>query len=304
MASLVCAETAHWEPGKVVAVEPVSVPAKTPDPDCKAMPRGQTIPARCRPDSLRAQQYWNVTVEVGNKRYVVRQYRAPRFIDTLNQEGPFYIDPNLTAGMSVEVAVYPNKTVRLRTDKSNGVAAMVDSDDVISRRRASGSRGCIATCSAFGSPGGGSSPFCSTGCSTHPRRSRFRTDSKIVLLHNGDFIDLEVQETKSQDIGDGAALYSFTGDSSRARVNSNKPVFMVLGGSDAGNPELSRLQVGKGTRELAYSSVRKKSASPVPVTVTKVSETLRRITVNTPLPAGEYVFLMPGSDRAFLFDLR
>jgi hypothetical protein len=109
---------------------------------------------------------------------------------------------------------------------------------------------------------------------------------------------------KSQDIGDGAALYSFAGDSSRARVNSNKPVFMVLGGSDAATPELSRLQVGKGTRELAYSSIRKKSASPVPITITKVSDTVRRITVSATLPAGEYVFLMPGSDRAFLFNLR
>jgi hypothetical protein len=127
---------------------------------------------------------------------------------------------------------------------------------------------------------------------------------KIVLFDNGDFIDLEAQETKPQDIGDGAALFSFAGDSSRARMSSNKPVFMILGGIEAGTPELSRLQVGKGTRELVYSQIRKKSASSLSLTVTKVSDTLRRATVSEPLAAGEYVFLVPGFNRAFLFSVR
>jgi hypothetical protein len=130
------------------------------------------------------------------------------------------------------------------------------------------------------------------------------SEFRIVLLDNGDFIDLETQELKAQDIGDGAALYSFAGDSSRARVSSNKPVFMILGGSDATNPELSRLQVGKGTRELVYSQIRKKSASALAITMTRVSDTLRRVTVNEALAPGEYVFIVPGSGRAFLFDLR
>ncbi len=51
-----------------------------------------------------------------------------------------------------------------------------------------------------------------------------QSELKIVLLDNGDFIDLETQELKAQDIGDGVALYSFAGDSSRTRVNSNKPL--------------------------------------------------------------------------------
>ena len=59
-------ETLLWEPGKVVTVEQVSTPAKPPDPSCRAVPKGATPPARCRPSSLAAQHYWRVTVDVGN----------------------------------------------------------------------------------------------------------------------------------------------------------------------------------------------------------------------------------------------
>ena len=107
---------------------------------------------------------------------------------------------------------------------------------------------------------------------------------KVVLLENSDFHDLEVQELKS---------HSFAGAASPIRSASKTPVFAVLDG--AGNVELSRLQVGKGTRELA---------SPVPIVVTQVSATLRKFTVKDPLPSGEYVILLEGSNRGFLFTVR
>jgi hypothetical protein len=292
--SVAFAETALWEPGKVISVEQVSTPAKTPDPDCRNVPRGGTPPEHCRPAYLRAEQFWRVTVEAGNKRYVVRPYRAPKLIDTLSQDGPKYVDPKLTAGSAVEVAVYSSKIIRLRADQGDGLPAAVDSQEIISGvvvSKAAPPQQEVAVRAA-------ASPIAQASAAD-PVQSEF----KIVLLDNGDFIDLEAQELKAQDIGDGAALYSFAGDSSRVRVSSNKPVFMILGASDATNSELSRLQVGKGTRELVYSQIRKKSASAVPVTVTRVSDTLRRVAVNEPLGAGEYVLIVPGSGRAFLFGL-
>jgi hypothetical protein len=287
--SAVSAETAHWEPGKVISVEQVSTPAKTQDPDCHTMPRGETLPARCRTANLRAQQYWTVTVEVGPKRYVVRPYRAPKLLDSLNQEGPIYVDPQLKVGTNVEVAVYANKSLRLRIDKGDGLPAVVDSEEMLSKPEVQ---------QKFDAP-------------PAPRAAPTAailtsTASKIVLLENGDFIDLEAQELKSQDIGDGAALYSFAGDSSQTRVSSNRPVFLVMGG-EAGvvvNLELARLQVGKGTRQLLYSLVKKHSASPIAISVTQTSDTLRRVTVNEPLQPGEYVLVLEGSNRAFLFQAR
>ena len=110
------AETAIWEPGKVIAVEQVSTPAKTPDPTCRSVPKGEDPPARCRASNLRAEQFWRVTLEVGNKRLVVRPYRSPKLIDALSQDRAVYIDPNLTPASSVEVALFSSKAIRLRAD--------------------------------------------------------------------------------------------------------------------------------------------------------------------------------------------
>jgi hypothetical protein len=303
MASIVCAEKTTWEPGKVISVEQVSTPAKTPGSECSKLPRGATPPAQCRPANLKAQRFWRVTVEAGNKRYVVRPYKAPKFLDALNQDGPTYVDPKLTAGSGVEVAVYTGDLIRLRTDQGEGLPATVESEDVISKGVAPTPEVAVRppappapTPAALAAPVSTPAPV----RTVEPGSAEFR----IVLFDNGDFVDLETQETKPQDIGDGAALYSFAGDSSRARMSSNKPVFMILGASESGTPEMSRLQVGKGTRELVYSQIRKKSASSVPVTMTKVSDTLRRVIVNETLAAGEYVFLVPGVNKAFLFSVR
>jgi hypothetical protein len=129
----------------------------------------------------------------------------------------------------------------------------------------------------------------------------------VVLLENGDFEDLEIQALKPEDIGDGAALYSFAGDSSGTRIASGRPVLLVLaetGASVSGNLELSRLQVGQGNRQLVYSLTKKRSASSLPILVTQVSATVRKVTVRDPLPSGEYVVQVENSDRAFLFETR
>jgi hypothetical protein len=94
-----------------------------------------------------------------------------------------------------------------------------------------------------------------------------------------------------------------TPDSSRTRVSSDKPVFLIMG-VERGNVELARLQVGKGSRQLLYSAAKKRSASSRAVTITQASDTLRRVTVNEPLEPGEYVLLMEDSSRAFLFQAR
>ncbi len=99
--SLVWADSALWEPGKVVSVEQVSTPAKTPEPDCRNVPRGGTPPEHCRPAYLRAEHFWPLLVEAGNKRYVVRLYRAPKLIDTLSQDGPNYVDPKVTPDSTI-----------------------------------------------------------------------------------------------------------------------------------------------------------------------------------------------------------
>jgi hypothetical protein len=283
------AQAPLWEPGKVVAVEQVSSPARTPDPSCRAVPKGTTPPARCRPSNLRAEQFWRVTIDVGNKRFVVRPYRAASLLDSLNQAETVYVDPNLTAASPVEVALVSSKAVRLRTDQGPGIPAIVDSQELLSNPE--------APLKAELSP---------------PPRARATASvtsaSRVVLLENSDFRDLEVQEFKSQDIGDGAALYSFTGDSSETRTGSNTPVFLVLADSETampGNVELSRLQVGKGTRQVAYSLTKNHSASSLPIIVTPVSATLRKVTVRDPLPPGQYVVLLENnSNRGFLFDVR
>src|ERR1700719_593029 len=99
------ADTPLWEPAKVVAVEQVSTPAKEPDASCRAVPKGATPPARCRPSALRAEQFWRVTVDVGNKRFVVRPYRTPTVLDALNQNGTDYVDPHVTPGLPIEAAL-------------------------------------------------------------------------------------------------------------------------------------------------------------------------------------------------------
>ena len=126
------ADTPLWEPAKVVAVEQVSSPAKEPDPSCRGVPRGATPPPRCRPSNLRAEQFWRVTVDVGNKRFVVRPYRAPNLLDALNQDGPDYVDPHLTAASPIEVAIVSSKQIRLRTDQGPGIPAIVDSQELLS----------------------------------------------------------------------------------------------------------------------------------------------------------------------------
>ena len=287
-ASMSAATEPLWEPGKVVSVEQLTSPAKEPDPSCRALPKGATPPPSCQPANLRAEQFWRVTVEAGNKRFVVRPYRAPKLLDSLNPDGTVYVDPKLAAASPVEVAVISSKTIRLRTDKGQGIPAIVDSQELLSSP--------VAPRKAEVLP-----PPRPTATAT------ITSTAKVVLLENQDFRDLEVQEFKSQDIGDGAALYSFTGDSSQTRSGSNTPVFLVLAETEAAmgvNPELSRLQVAKGTRQLAYSLTRRRSASSLPITVTQVSATVRRVSVSAPLSPGEYVVLVENSARGFLFSVR
>ena len=185
VASLCSAADAIWEPAKVVAIEQVSTPAKEPDPSCRSLPKGAVLPANCRPSALRAEQFWRVTVDVGNKRFVVRPYRAPNLLGSLNQGVTDYVDPHLTAPSSIEAAVISTKAIRLRTDRGQGIAAIVDSQELLNSARPSAIERAPAPAQATTSA------------------------SKVVLLENGDFIDLETQEIKSQDIGDGAAVYSF-----------------------------------------------------------------------------------------------
>jgi hypothetical protein len=281
-------ETLLWEPGKVVTVEQVSTPAKPPDPSCRAVPKGATPPARCRPSSLAAQHYWRVTVDVGNKRFVVRPYHPSGLLDSLNQAETVYVDPNLTTASPVEVAMSSSKVIRLRTDQGPGVPAIVDSQELLPNaeppRKTELSPPAQPTVAAL-----------------------VRSASKVVLVENSDFRDLEVQELKSEEIGDGAVLYSFAGDSSQTRINSGSPVFIVLAETETmqgENLELSRLQVGQGVRQLVYSLTKKRSASSLPITVTQVSSTVRKINVTEPLPPGEYVVLLGSSNRGFLFETR
>ncbi len=281
-------ETAIWEPGKVVSVEEVSVPARAADPSCRGLPRGATPPPSCRASNLRAEHFWRVTVDVGNKRLVVRPYRAPGLLDSLNDSGTVYVDPNLAAAASVEVALYSSKAVRLRTDQGPGILAIVDSQELISKSEAPA----VAELSPPPRP---------------PATAVVTSDSKVVLLENNDFIDLEVQEFTTQDIGDGAVLYSFHGDSSPTRIGHNPPVFLVLteGQEAIGQDlEVSRLQVGKEIRQLAYSSTKRHSASALPVVVTQVSSTVRKVSLREPLPPGEYIVLLGDSHRGFLFQVR
>jgi hypothetical protein len=291
LASLCGAAELLWEPGKVVSVEQVSSPAKTPDPSCRAVPKGATPPARCRASNLDSEQFWRVTVDVGNKRLVVRPYRAQNLLNSLNQAATVYVDPNLSASAPIEVAVVSSKAVRLRADQGQGIPAILDSQELLS------------------SPPGPDVPLKSE--SSPPPRPKaaasYTSSSKVVLLENSDFVEMEAQEIRSQDIGDGAASYSFTGDASPTRPGSKTPVFLVLAEGDAaagGNPEVSRLQVGRGTRQMAYSLTKKHSASSVPISVTQVSATLRKIAIREPLPPGEYVVLLENSNRGFLFSVR
>jgi hypothetical protein len=301
------ADTPLWEPGKVVAVEEVSSPAKTPDPSCRAVPKGATPPARCRPSNLRAEQFWRVTVDVGNKRLVVRPYRAPSVLDALNQDGTVYLNPNLTAGASVEVAVVSSKAVRLRSDQGQGNPAIVDSQELLSSSIVPLKEAPLKEVPLKEVPPKAELPPRPLPNATAPTATASTpVSNRVVLLESGDFVDMEVQEFKSQDIGDGAVLYSFTGDSSPIRAGSSTPVLLFLAEGDAaisGNLELSRLQVGKGTRQLVYSTAKKHSASSLPIVMTQVSATVRKVNVKDPLPPGEYVVLLENSDRGFLFSV-
>jgi hypothetical protein len=194
-ANLCSAADPIWEPAKVVAVEQVSTAAKDPDPSCRSLPKGAAPPARCRPSNLRAKQFWRVTVDVGNKRFVVRPYRAAKLLDALNQDGTDYVDPHLTPGSPLEAAIVSTKSIRLRTDQGQGIPAIVDSQELRSAPE-------VAPRADVPQPVRQSvTPSVASG-------------SKVVLIENSDFVELEVQEARSQDIGDGAAVDSFTGTAS------------------------------------------------------------------------------------------
>jgi hypothetical protein len=286
-------DTFLWEPAKVVAVEQVSTPAKTPDPSCRALPKGATPPPRCRESNLRAEQFWRVTVDTNNKRFVVRPYRAPNLLSALNQAGTDYVDPKLTVTSPVEVSVVSAKTIRIRTDQGEGIPALVDSQQLLSNPEAA--------------PTAELAPRSSPPPPRPMARTSATPPAKVVALENSDFRELEVQELKSQNVSDGVVLYSFSGDSSPVRIASSTSVFLLLAESDAaigGNPELSRLPVGKGSRQIVFSVAKNRSASSVPITVTQVSATVRKIRVTEALTAGEYVFLFENSNRGFLFEVR
>ena len=55
---------------------------------------------------------------------------------------------------------------------------------------------------------------------------------------------------------------------------------------------------------MAYSLTKNRSASSLPLGVTQVSPTLRKLNVTEPLPPGEYVVLLEKSNRGFLFEVR
>jgi hypothetical protein len=133
---LTAADDVLWEPAKVVSVEQVSTPAKEADPSCRGVPKGQVLPARCRPSNLRAQQFWRVTVETSNKRFTVRPYRAQGLLGALNPSDTEYVDPKMTKGSAIEVAIVSSTTVRLRTDHGEGIPAIVDSQELLSKLEA------------------------------------------------------------------------------------------------------------------------------------------------------------------------
>ena len=177
------------------------------------------------------------------------------------------------------VAILSPRSVRLRTDAGREIFAMVESQTLLSTPEAPPPRPQVAA-------------------SVTP------STSKVVLLENSNFRELEVQEFTSQDIGDGAELYSFTGDSSPIRAGSNPPVFLLLADSGDAMPrnlELSRLQIGQGARQLVTSPAKNHSATALPILTTQAFATVRRLTVRDPLPPGEYVVLIENSHRGFLF---
>jgi len=224
---------------------------------------------------------------------VVRPYKQPP-LGILNDNGVTYFDPMLAAGATVEVAIIAKNAVRYRTDLGQGNTAQIDSQELLTGNAAPGKIPLsLPPPKAVGNPTV-ELPAVSSGL-------------KIVLLENSDFRDLEVQQVKAQDIGDGASLFSFSGDVSKTVAGSSRPVFLVLAGteSEAGSQiELARLQVSKGIRQVVYSAAGKKSASSVPVSVTRVSPTVLRLTVNQGLAAGEYAILPAGLNRAFLFEIK
>jgi len=179
------------------------------------------------------------TVDVGNNRFDVRPMQTPGALYLLSQGDNQYLDPQLTAPSSIEVAILSAKAVRLRTNGGKELYAMVESQKLLSAPP------------------------------SHPLAPG-TSAARVVLLEDGDFRDLEVQDIQSQDIGDGAMLYSFTGASSPARVGSNRPLLLVMTDHEAAMPtnvERSRLQIGQGTRQIVYSPSKKRSASSIPVTV-------------------------------------
>jgi hypothetical protein len=224
----------------------------------------------------------------------VRPYRPPP-LGILNENGVTYFDPMLAAGATVEVAIIAKNTVRYRTDPGQGNLAQVDSQGLLT---------------------GASAPVSKIPLSLPPPRPVeaptvalpvASSALKVVLLENSDFRDLEVQQMKTQDIGDGASLLSFAGDGSATVAASNRPAFLVLAGTEGEantQIELARLQVSKGLRQVVYSAAGKRSASSVPVAVTKVSPTVLRVTVGQGLPPGEYALLPAGLNRAFLFSVK
>ena len=225
--------------------------------------------------------------DMGNKRFVVRPYRAPNLLDALNQDAPDYVDPQLTPASSLEAAVVSSKTIRLRTDQG-GDPAIVDSQELLSR----------PVPKLYVDPPAPRSPQANV-----PVKSA----SKVVLLDNSDFVDLEVQEDPVPGYWRWRrALFVHRRRFPRFEPVPTSPSSSCWPIARRPCPRMSNSRAcrsAEGSRQLAYSLAKKRSASSLPITMTQVSTTLRKLSVAEPLPPGEYVVLLDNSNRGFLFEV-
>ncbi len=121
------------------------------------------------------------------------------------------------------------------------------------------------------------------------------------LKHASNLVATELVEVKEQkDKTD--SLFTIAGEASSAKTPLGLPVLLLKTEKlDPLKLLMFRLNVKDGHREITASG--KKSADPIRVIVTRVSDGLFRLEVYDSLENGQYMLAADGSSQAFCFEI-
>ncbi|MBZ5635702.1 MAG: hypothetical protein LAO55_21450 [Acidobacteriia bacterium] len=135
ISALAFGETAPWQQGTVVSVQQGSF-QPSPDYRCSTSPNGVNSSTACRAVN-QVVPYWDVMVNLGNKVLLIRPYvMASGLLAVLrgaNRQSlkDYVLPPGVSAGVSVNVAVFSNGTVTLQNGSGRNYSGEIVSQTLV-----------------------------------------------------------------------------------------------------------------------------------------------------------------------------